>query len=77
MTDTLDLKQKEEKMREAEQQKMDSIKKHVQDSLTKARKKGNEAQKSKKSAVKKTEPKKETPKKETPKKEEPKQKRFH
>lgn len=72
VTDTLDLKQKEEKMRETEQQKMDSIKKHVQDSLTKARKKGNEAQKSKKSAVKKTEPKKETPKKE-----EPKQKRFH
>lgn len=77
IVDSLEIKKNEEKIKEAEQQKMDSIKKHVQDSLNKARQKSKEATKKNNAVVKKTETKKESPKKEAPKKEEPKQKRFH
>ena len=77
IVDSLEIKKNEEKIKEAEQQKMDSIKKHVQDSLNKAHQKSKEATKKNNAVVKKTETKKESPKKEAPKKEEPKQKRFH
>ena len=69
--DSTALKEKEKKMKEEEQQKMDSIKKHVQDSLNQVRQKkvsGKAQNDKKKSGAKKNE---------APKKEEPKQRRFH
>ena len=69
--DSTALKEKEKKMKEEEQQRMDSIKKHVQDSLNKVRQKkvnGKAQSEKKKSGAKKNV---------APKKEEPKQRRFH
>ena len=72
--DSAALKKEKEKMEEAEKQRVDSIKKHVQDSLNRVRKNVNTPSK-KKTTDKKS--KADDKKKETPKKEEPKQKRFH
>ncbi len=72
--DSTELKKKEEKMKEAEKAKMDSIKKHVQDSLKQAREK---AQGKTKAQGKKDSSKKDKPKEAPKKKEEEKTKRFH
>ena len=72
VVDSAALKQKEKKMKEDEQARMDSIKKHVQDSLNKAR-----AAKAGKVKAKTNAKKADAKTKEAPKKEEPKQKRFH
>ena len=69
--DSTDMKQKEERMKEQEKQKMDSIKKHVQDSLNKVRQKKT-AVKTKTDGKAKTDDKS----KEKPKTDEPKPKKF-
>lgn len=81
--DSTEIKKKEEKMKEAEKEKLDSIKKHVQDSLNKVRQqkkaaggkaadnKNKGGDKNKAGDKGKTDNKKAEPKKEEPKK------RFH
>lgn len=71
--DSAALKKEEQKMKEDEKARMDSIKKHVQDSLNKIRDKKAAGKVKAKGDGKKTDAKK----KEAPKKEEPQQKRFH
>ena len=71
--DSAALKKEELKMKEDEKARMDSIKKHVQDSLNKVRNKKAAGKVKAKGDSKKTD----TKKKATPKKEEPQQKRFH
>ena len=71
--DSAALKKEEQKMKEDEKARMDSIKKHVQDSLNKVRDKKAAGKVRAKGDGRKSDAKK----KEAPKKEEPQQKRFH
>lgn len=71
--DSATLKKEEQKMKEDEKARMDSIKKHVQDSLNKVRDKKAAGKVKAKGDGRKSDAKK----KEAPKKEEPQQKRFH
>lgn len=74
--DSTEIKKKEEKKKEVEKERMDSIKKHVQDSLDMLRQKSNVV-KTKKSDSKKSDSKKaDTKKNGSSKKDEPKQKRI-